>query len=210
MQFPSSPGVGDTYTFNFKTWQWIGTGWKLLPAQSNSFRITEVVSSVNYLEAQGNVTGSAPVILASGSDTNINMNFSAKGTGSVRFFTNGSTTSSNNQVLQLEHLASSVNFIALRGAINNDNVAVEAKGTSTNVGINLITKGTGQLLLNGVPIAADGAKGGGTDKVFFENDVTITTDYTITTNKNAVTAGPITVNSGVTVTVPTGSVWTIV
>ena len=55
-----------------------------------------------------------------------------------------------------------------------------------------------------------GAAGGGTDGVFFENDITVTTDYTITTNKNAMSAGPITINAGITVTVPNGSVWTIV
>lgn len=58
--------------------------------------------------------------------------------------------------------------------------------------------------------AGGGATGGGTDKVFYENDTTVTTDYTITTNKNAVTAGPVTVNAGVTVTVPSGSAWVIV
>jgi hypothetical protein len=57
---------------------------------------------------------------------------------------------------------------------------------------------------------SQGAVGGGVDKIFVENDKTVTTDYTITTNKNAFSAGPITINSGVTVTVPTGSVWTIV
>jgi hypothetical protein len=55
-----------------------------------------------------------------------------------------------------------------------------------------------------------GATGGGTDEVFIENGQTVTSNYTITTNKNALTAGPITVNSGVTVTIPSGSVWTIV
>ena len=55
-----------------------------------------------------------------------------------------------------------------------------------------------------------GAVGGGTDRVFFQNDQTITTDYTITTNKNAVTAGPVTINNGVTVTIPSGSYWVIV
>lgn len=55
-----------------------------------------------------------------------------------------------------------------------------------------------------------GAIGGGTDKVFFENDQTITTNYTVGANKNALTAGPITVANGVTVTVPTGSAWTVV
>ena len=55
-----------------------------------------------------------------------------------------------------------------------------------------------------------GATGGGADTVFFENSQTVTTDYTLTTNKNAVTAGPITINSGVTVTVPSGQSWVIV
>jgi hypothetical protein len=55
-----------------------------------------------------------------------------------------------------------------------------------------------------------GAKGGGSDSVFFENDQTVTTNYTLTTNKNAVTAGPCTINSGVTVTIPSGSSWVVV
>ena len=55
-----------------------------------------------------------------------------------------------------------------------------------------------------------GAKGGGADQVFFENDQAVTTDYTMTSGKNAVTAGPVTINNGITVTVPSGSVWSIV
>jgi hypothetical protein len=56
----------------------------------------------------------------------------------------------------------------------------------------------------------NGAQGGGSDRVFYENDQTVTTNYTISTNKNAMSAGPITVNNGITVTVPNGSTWTIV
>lgn len=55
-----------------------------------------------------------------------------------------------------------------------------------------------------------GAKGGGNNAVFFENDVAVTNSYTITSGKNAVTAGPITINDGVVVTVPDGSAWSIV
>lgn len=60
-----------------------------------------------------------------------------------------------------------------------------------------------------VPFSA-GAKGGGTDQIFYENGQTVTTNYTLTTNRNAVTAGPVTINSGVTVTVPSGSSWVVV
>ena len=61
-----------------------------------------------------------------------------------------------------------------------------------------------------VEISGTGASGAGVDKVFWENDLTITTSYTLTTGKNAGTFGPVTINSGVTVTVPSGSVWSIV
>jgi hypothetical protein len=54
------------------------------------------------------------------------------------------------------------------------------------------------------------ATGGGTDEVFFENDNAVTTNYTLQTGKNALSAGPITINSGVTVTVPSGQSWVIV
>jgi len=52
--------------------------------------------------------------------------------------------------------------------------------------------------------------GGGKDKAFFVNDSTIAYNYTVPTNKNAMTAGPVSINSGVTVTVPSGSTWSII
>jgi len=55
-----------------------------------------------------------------------------------------------------------------------------------------------------------GATGGTGNPVFYENDTTVTVDYTVTAGKNAMSAGPITINSGVTVTVPSGSTWSIV
>jgi len=49
-----------------------------------------------------------------------------------------------------------------------------------------------------------GATGGGSDEVFVETGQTVTTSYTLTSNKNAVTISP-QINSGVTVTVPSGA-----
>ena len=54
-----------------------------------------------------------------------------------------------------------------------------------------------------------GATGGGTDQVFYENDTVVTTDYTITAGKNAMTAGPVSIDPGVTVTIPSGSSWVV-
>ena len=55
-----------------------------------------------------------------------------------------------------------------------------------------------------------GAQGGGSDEVFWCNGQTVTSNFTIPNGKNAMSAGPIAINSGVTVTVGSGETWTIV
>jgi len=47
-------------------------------------------------------------------------------------------------------------------------------------------------------------------KGVIENSATITENVTVTTGNNAISAGPVTISSGVTVSIPSGSVWTIV
>jgi hypothetical protein len=70
----------------------------------------------------------------------------------------------------------------------------------------LLTDGSGVLSWVDKP---QGAVGGGTDNWAVEHDNTISTSYTINTGKNVISAGPLTVNSGATVTVPSGSNWVI-
>jgi hypothetical protein len=55
-----------------------------------------------------------------------------------------------------------------------------------------------------------GATGGGTNQAFYLNDTVVSVSYSIPSGKNAGTFGPITVASGVTVEVPSGSTWTVV
>jgi len=43
-----------------------------------------------------------------------------------------------------------------------------------------------------------------------ENQQTISSNYTMTTSYNGMSAGPITISTGVTVTIPTGSYWSVV
>ena len=49
-----------------------------------------------------------------------------------------------------------------------------------------------------------------TTKPFFRNIPTISADYIVTTDYNEMSIGPITVNSGITVTVNSGATWTVV
>ena len=52
--------------------------------------------------------------------------------------------------------------------------------------------------------------GASTNTVFFENDKAVAVNYQITSTKNAMSAGPIAINAGIAVTVPSGCSWTIV
>jgi len=72
-----------------------------------------------------------------------------------------------------------------------------------------LTKFEGYNGTSWVP-AGGGATGGGADAVFIENDQTVTTNYTIPAAKNAMSTGPLTINSGVSVTVSSGSRWVII
>ena len=57
---------------------------------------------------------------------------------------------------------------------------------------------------------ADWANTGAINDVFWENAQTLATSYSIPANKSAVTAGPVTLGSGVTVTLGTNSRWVVV
>ena len=68
--------------------------------------------------------------------------------------------------------------------------------------------GDGSSLSNlpaGAPVG-----GASTNTVFFENDKAVAVNYQITSTKNAMSAGPISINAGIAVTVPSGCAWTIV
>jgi len=67
---------------------------------------------------------------------------------------------------------------------------------------------SGANLTNLPPSAPVG--GASTNQVFFENDKLVEVNYQITSTKNAMSAGPISISAGIAVTVPSGCSWTIV
>jgi hypothetical protein len=98
-----------------------------------------------------------------------------------------------------------LNILAFGSFQVADTVSASAGGTfqsnisvSGNVDATTFTQG-------GQPLEA-GAKEG----IFWENSQTISSNYTITSGKNAGTFGPVTIADGVTVTIPDGSTWTVV
>ena len=94
-------------------------------------------------------------------------------------------------------------------------------GPAGQLGIGGATYGTsGQVLTSGGPSGsiswADAATGypevgsGGTNRWAVVHSSTVDADYSIPSGSHVINAGPMTVNSGVTVTIPTGSNWVIV
>ena len=104
-------------------------------------------------------------------------------------------------------------------AYQNDRVDLyynnQIKFTTTNTGAvvtGVLTatsfSGDGSSLSNlpaGAPVG-----GASTNTVFFENDKLVEVGYQITSTKNAMSAGPVSISAGIAVTVPSGCSWTIV
>lgn len=98
--------------------------------------------------------------------------------------------------------------------------SIISAGTTTSTALNMSADTSGALQLatnNGIPAATfDTSQNAtfvgvvGTASVFFENGQTVSSNYTVTSGKNAGSFGPVTVSTGATVTVPSGCVWSVV
>ena len=99
----------------------------------------------------------------------------------------------------------------LIGIVANGTKVAQFPSSTGSSGQLLSTNGAGVLSYVDAPTSSTG---GGSDKVIYENGTTITTNYTIGTSfgatANAMSAGPITINAGVVLTIPAGSTYTVV
>ena len=125
----------------------------------------------------------------------------------------------------------SIEISASLDKINEGNTEAEVVDTGSDGHFKVTTEGTerirvgpaGQIGLAGANYGTSGQviKSGGPSgavtwgdstavaSVILENQQTISSDYTLTTNYNGLSTGPVAVNNGVTVTVPSGAVWAI-
>lgn len=123
-------------------------------------------------------------------------------TNALRIYATGSATANvvtNGLKLDIAAADTGISNAIYVGSTSWDNIL--------NCNGNILIGGTGKVYAatGGIAVA-----GGNSDKIFYENGQTVTADYTITSGTNAGTFGPVTINSGVTVTIPNGCVWTIV
>lgn len=136
-----------------------------------------------------------------------------------------STTFINNQTVIVAEWLNDVNAAvydgeSISGILNGSTLALQTGGldainidASQNVSIGDLTI-TGTITPTNGLTFDDGttqttAAYMGADNCMFENNMTISNDYTITTNRSASSVGPISIDDGVTVTIPDGSRWVI-
>ena len=102
-------------------------------------------------------------------------------------------------------------WIAAGGAGGSTVAYQSSSPTSPEVGPLWIDSDSEVSLLTTEDLALkeNGAQGGGSDAVFYENDQIVNNDYTITSGRNAGSFGPITISASTNVIIPSGSVWTI-
>ena len=106
-----------------------------------------------------------------------------------------------------ENTGNGSNYVGLRApaALSGDTTYMLPTGDGSADEF-LKTDGSGNLSWG---LSSSGATGGATDAIFVENERTVTTSYSITATKNAHSVGPIALNSGVVVTVPSASIWMV-
>jgi hypothetical protein len=101
----------------------------------NQFVISHTASAVNYVQVTGGATTVRPEISVQGSDTNINLAITAKGTGVVNI--------SNATRLSF----GSANYVQVAGASAGSAPAISSLGSDTNIDLTLTPKGAGKVVL---------------------------------------------------------------
>lgn len=140
-------------------------------------------------------------------DNNVNATITTQGTGDLTLNTNSGTNSGTVTIADGANANISITPNGSGKVILDGISHPVADGTN---GQALVTNGSGVLSFSTISGGSGGgATGGGSDEVFYENDQAVTTNYSISASHNAMSAGPITVNNGVTVTVPSGVRWVV-
>ena len=172
------------------------------------------------------VTGTAPVVSSGGATPAISMAAATTSVNGYLTSTDWTTFNGKQAALVSGTNIKTVSGTSLLGAGDLGTIGATYGGTSqstyttgdilyasaTNTLSKLPVGSTGQVLTvaSGAPSWAAASSSNITAQGLYENSNTISANYTIGTGNNAMSAGPITVNTGVTVTVPTGSTWVIV
>jgi len=133
---------------------------KWIAAESADTNVYEVMSfvpvdnAVNSLQANAAATGNHPSLVVAGSDSDINIQLTPKGTGKVqavgdlKLDTNLIVDSNENSAIGIIATGSAVNYVQVTNAATGNSPTIEAVGTDADVDLNLTPKGIGSVIAN--------------------------------------------------------------
>lgn len=208
---PSSVSDGDIWVTNQNKLAWRSNGTTINAAglnQTNTFSQPQTI---------GSTSNASSVLTVNNTGTREAAIFNAQGTSSAVRITQTGT----GEAFRVED---SANPDATAFVINADGRVGVGVSPDATVSLSVDTTGikfgdgtiqttatiAGATGATGPSGSGGGATGAGTDAIFFLNGQTVNTSYTIPVSQNAGSFGPITIASGVVVTVPSGGVWTVV
>jgi hypothetical protein len=115
---------------------------------NQSILLFPIADAVNYMSMVNNAAGSPPSIQAAGTDTNIGLNIYNKGTGTIAL---RGTTNGNIMLNAVQTTAGTAsNHVQVANAAAGSTPSVAAVGVDTNVALNLVSKGSSKVQINGV------------------------------------------------------------
>jgi hypothetical protein len=145
-------GASSNMLFTAGAYQFVGSPVFFRDGNNNTtLQLAQVASAVNAIQISPSVAAASPVIQSVGADTNIALILQAKGpTGYVNIGPNST------QVFSFQGVASVTDGMTFSGAAtaNPATVSIAASGTDANINLNLISKGTGIVQINGAAIAS--------------------------------------------------------
>ena len=153
-------------------------------------------NAVNYMTSANTATGTGPYFYANGSDTNVDLNLGVKGLGTINVIATVNTSTT--FIAKFVPTASAVNSITFANSVTGTGPSISAAGSDTDIDLRLISKGSGTVKANGVPVTTTTGTQTLTNKTISGSSNTLSDTFTLTTTG---TSGAATYN-GTTLNIP--------
>lgn len=135
--------VGSTAPTFTTSWAYAASGFLIKDNNGNTqISFTTTASAVNFFNFTNSATGVGPTLSTTGTDSNVNMLYQAKGTGNHVF---SSSVTGNPIILTLAPIASGVNSFSITSATTGNGPTIQTAGTDSNINMTINTKGTGSF-----------------------------------------------------------------
>lgn len=137
----AAAGSDTNVNLNFQTQ---GTGTiRFNTGGGTQVKIFNKASAVNFFTLIGAATGGSPAVNVGGSDTNIGLQLTTQGTGSLSF-----QTGHGQQIVVADGGVSTVNYLQIQGSPTGSGPIISALGSDSNVNLTLTPKGAGNTIIS--------------------------------------------------------------